>query len=360
MSGPGQNKLLDLRDVVALRERWRRDERTVALATGGFDLLHPGHLALFSRARGLAHVLIVGVEGDGLVLARRGAGRPVTPAADRAMLVAALACVDAVFITEEQSVTSLIETLRPDVVVDAQGPVTAANVSADDVSRLGSRLVLVPLLPGYSTSHLIARAADALVRSRAQADPRLSGLVDSIRVKDRLLAECGDSIIKTGQLLVRTLVGGRRVFLFGNGGSAAEAQHIAAELVGRFQRERPPLPAIALTTDTSALTAIGNDYGFEHVFARQVEALAQPGDAVIALSTSGASPNVLAGVAAARRKACVVIGVTGIRGHALARLCDGAVVVPSGITSRIQEASLTIGHLWCEMVDRALADHPGP
>jgi D-sedoheptulose 7-phosphate isomerase len=139
--------------------------------------------------------------------------------------------------------------------------------------------------------------------------------------------------------------------LFGNGGSAAEAQHIAAELVGRFQRERRALPALALTADTSALTALGNDYGWERVFARQLEALANPGDAVVALSTSGASANVLAGVTTARARKCVVLGITGARGTRLAGLCDAAVLVPSTETARIQEASLTIGHLWCEIVD---------
>ncbi|MBI4593100.1 MAG: SIS domain-containing protein [Candidatus Rokubacteria bacterium] len=176
-----------------------------------------------------------------------------------------------------------------------------------------------------------------------------------MRVKQRLLAECGEAIVRAGQLLAGILLGGGKVLLFGNGGSAAEAQHIAAELVGRFQTERRALPALALTTDTSALTALGNDYGFERIFARQIEALAGPGDAVIALSTSGSSPNVLAGVMAARERKCTVLGITGARGKRLAGLCDAPIVVPSDVTSRIQEASLTIGHLWCEIIDAGLA-----
>jgi D-sedoheptulose 7-phosphate isomerase len=145
------------------------------------------------------------------------------------------------------------------------------------------------------------------------------------------------------------------VLLFGNGGSAAEAQHIAAELIGRFGRERRALPALALTTDTSALTAISNDFGFERVFARQIEALARPGDVAVALSTSGASPNILAGARAARARGCVVVGITGAGGAELAGLCHAVVMVPSTLSSRIQEASLTIGHVWCEIVEASLA-----
>lgn len=183
----------------------------------------------------------------------------------------------------------------------------------------------------------------------------VGGIVESIRVKQRLLAESSDVILKTGRILADALLGGSKVLLLGNGGSAAEAQHIAAELVGRFARERGALPALALSSDAAALTALGNDYGFERVFARQLEALARAGDVVVALSTSGLSANVLAAVMVARDQGCVVLGVTGADGRRLAGLCDAAVVVPSTDSARIQEASLTIGHVWCEIVDAAHA-----
>ncbi|MGH7391353.1 MAG: D-sedoheptulose-7-phosphate isomerase [Candidatus Rokuibacteriota bacterium] len=185
-------------------------------------------------------------------------------------------------------------------------------------------------------------------------------MAESIAVKQRLLAECGEAIARAGQVLADVLRRGGKVLLFGNGGSAAEAQHLAAELVGRFSRHRRALPAVALTTDTSTLTAVGNDWGFERIFVRQVEALASPGDAVVALSTSGASPNVLAAVMAARERKCAVVGVTGARGTRLAGLCDAPVLVPSAVTARVQEASLAIGHVWCEMIDACLADARDP
>jgi D-sedoheptulose 7-phosphate isomerase len=159
-----------------------------------------------------------------------------------------------------------------------------------------------------------------------------------------------------GRLIWETLKGGHKILLCGNGGSAADAQHIAAELVGRYEQQRQAFPAIALTTDTSALTALANDYGYEEVFARQVEALGVGGDLLIAISTSGKSPNVVKAADKAREIGCRTIALTGASGEPLASRCDKAVVVPSNRTSRVQEAHITIGHIWCEMVDANLAN----
>jgi len=147
----------------------------------------------------------------------------------------------------------------------------------------------------------------------------------------------------------------QRVFTLGNGGSAADAQHIAAELVGRFKTERRPLPAIALTTDTSTLLSIGNDYGFEQIFARQVEALARPGDVVWVLSTSGRSPNVLAAVRSAQKCQCLVIGFTGRHGQTLESLSELCLRVDHDASERIQEIHQIAYHLICESVERHFA-----
>lgn len=158
-------------------------------------------------------------------------------------------------------------------------------------------------------------------------------------------------ITDTAELIWQTLSSGKKVLLCGNGGSAADAQHIAAELVGRYEQQRRPFPAVALTTDTSALTALSNDYGYEGVFARQVHALANEGDVLIAISTSGKSENVLRAARAAREIGCRTIALTGRSGEPLASECDLKVVVPSERTSRVQETHILIGHLWCEYVD---------
>ncbi len=167
------------------------------------------------------------------------------------------------------------------------------------------------------------------------------------------MRDCRAVLDRAAALLIETLRSRGRIFVCGNGGSAADAQHIAAEFTGRFKRERPGLAAIALTTDTSALTAIGNDYGFETVFSRQVEALVAPRDVLWALSTSGNSPNVLAAVKAARELGAKVLGFSGGRGGALAALCDVLLLVPHENSDRIQEGHALAYHYLCERVELA-------
>jgi D-sedoheptulose 7-phosphate isomerase len=185
-----------------------------------------------------------------------------------------------------------------------------------------------------STTSLLARSLEEHLRMvKTLLD---SGLID---------------IEKSGRVICEALAAGNKILLCGNGGSAADAQHIAAELVGRYEDQRRPFPAIALTTDTSALTALSNDYGFEEVFARQVRALARQGDVLIAISTSGKSPNVVKAAEAASSLGCKVIGLTGLHKEPLADYCFITVQVLSERTARVQEGHITIGHLWCEMVD---------
>lgn len=160
-----------------------------------------------------------------------------------------------------------------------------------------------------------------------------------------------DDVEKASKLILETLKNGNKILLCGNGGSAADAQHIAAELTGRYKKERRGLPGIALTTDTSALTAIGNDYGFERVFDRQVEALANNGDLLIGISTSGNSQNVINAFNVAKELGCVTIGLSGRDGGKFNGLCDLNIVVPSDSTPRIQEMHILIGHTICQIID---------
>lgn len=149
---------------------------------------------------------------------------------------------------------------------------------------------------------------------------------------------------------------GNKILIFGNGGSAADAQHIAAELVGRYKLERRGLPAIALTTDTSALTAIANDYGYDMVFSRQIEALARPGDVVIGISTSGNSKNVINAFKSAKELGCKCIGLSGKDGGVMSKVCDVNIVVPSNNTPRIQEMHILIGHIMCQAIEDSLTN----
>ncbi len=179
-------------------------------------------------------------------------------------------------------------------------------------------------------------------------------LGESADLRNELAAQCADSAAAAARAVASCFRRGGKVLVFGNGGSAADAQHLAAELVGRFSTDRRALPAIALTTDTSTLTAVSNDLGFEQVFARQIEAVGRRGDLVLAISTSGASPNVLAAVKEARERGLTIVVLTGQDGGSLADSADVAVVVPSTSTPRIQECHLAIEHVICETVEQLL------
>ena len=170
-------------------------------------------------------------------------------------------------------------------------------------------------------------------------------------LKDRLVAEQSGQVAAAARLLASTLKGGGKILLFGNGGSAADAQHLAAEFVNRFLIERPPLAALALTTDTSILTSIANDYDFLEVFAKQVRALGRPGDAALGLSTSGNSANVVRALEVARRLGLKTLALSGSDGGPVAAAAELAIVVPSKSTPRIQEVHITIGHVLCDLVD---------
>ena len=179
-------------------------------------------------------------------------------------------------------------------------------------------------------------------------------LSESAYVKVLLLQRETAVIEQIGRALVKTYKRGKKALIFGNGGSAADAQHIAAELESKFLKERKAIPCMALTTNSSTLTAIGNDYGYERTFARQVEAYAQKGDAVIAISTSGNSANVLEAVKKAKKMGVTTIGMTNEKGGKLRRLVDHCLRVPSMDTQRVQECHITVGHILCDLVESSL------
>jgi len=164
-----------------------------------------------------------------------------------------------------------------------------------------------------------------------------------------------DDIGEVASVLISALENGGCLLVCGNGGSAADAQHIATEITGRFMRERKAMPAIALTTDTSALTAIGNDFGFEQIFARQVEALATPGDVFVGLTTSGNSPNVIEALRAAEECGCQTVVLSGRGGGRVKDLAEHCIIIPSDYTPHIQEMHITIGHILCDLIDRHFA-----
>lgn len=179
-------------------------------------------------------------------------------------------------------------------------------------------------------------------------------LLESIQVKEQLLHNSIGQIKDIADLMIEALKKNGKVLLFGNGGSASDAQHIAAEFVGRFKKDRTALAAIALTSNTSILTSLANDYGYEVIFAKQIEALGQKNDVVIGISTSGKAKNVALGIKQAKKMGIRTVALTGGDGGELAKLADTSLVVPSSVTARIQESHITIGHIICELVEEHL------
>jgi D-sedoheptulose 7-phosphate isomerase len=333
-------------------------KETIVFTNGCFDLIHPGHIELLRRARALGTKLIVGVNSDKSVRAIKGEGRPILSEKDRAEILMNLKMVDEVRIFDEPTPERLIREICPDVLVKGGDWETDEIIGADFVLERGGKVYSIPLREGYSSSLIVERIANLSGGKKAASDGTslFDKSLDEHIETFELLRGQKKKIEDCAEILFQALNSGRKILLCGNGGSAADAQHIAAEFTGRYEKEREALSAIALTTDTSALTAISNDYGFERVFERQVEGLAREGDVLIGISTSGNSRNVILAVMKARKIGCKTIALTGQKGKRLASLCDEAILVPSCRTSRIQEAHITIGHIWCEIIDQKFSE----
>lgn len=334
----------------------------VVFTNGCFDIIHPGHIDLLERARKLGTKLIVGINSDSSVRAIKGEPRPFLSQTDRVVILKSLRFVDEVRIFDEPTPEELIREIKPDVLVKGGDWKKNEIIGADFVEQNGGRVFSLALKDGYSSSKIVEKIRADFESKQVEIPNENAGLIEKslkqhIKIFQTILSSEMNLIQKCAGMILETIAGGNKILICGNGGSAADAQHIAAEFVGRYETERKALPAIALTTDTSALTALANDYGFERVFARQVEALGRAGDLLIALSTSGNSPNVNAAVMSARQIGCKTVGLTGSGGKKLASLCDACILVPATRTARIQEAHITIGHIWCEIVDAKFIEH---
>jgi D-sedoheptulose 7-phosphate isomerase len=334
----------------------------VVFTNGCFDILHPGHIDLLERAKALGSKLIVGINSDESVRGIKGGDRPFLNQEERKLILLGLRSVDEVVIFDELTPENIIKKIKPDVLVKGGDWSENEIIGADFVRENGGAVFSLPLKDGFSSSKIVKKITGADEKdSNTEIGNTKNTVQDSLnehqRVFENILKSDVENIETCAALLFETFQNGGKILLCGNGGSAADAQHIAAEFVGRYETERTALPAIALTTDTSALTALANDYSFERVFARQVEALASEGDCLIAISTSGNSPNVIAAVMTARKKGCRVVGMTGAKGKKLASLTDACILVPSERTARIQEGHITIAHIWCEIIDKKIAEN---
>lgn len=329
--------------------------RTV-FTNGCFDILHAGHVDFLKRSRALGDRLVVGLNSDRSVAALKGPSRPINSEESRKAVLEALEAVDEVLVFDEETPQSLIEAIKPAVLVKGGDWDLDRIVGKAFVESYGGIVTSLPLLGAYSTTAAITRASNTSnnVASIPESGEFIhKALNEHSEVVSELNSKHARHIHELAVLLVETLRAGNKIMLCGNGGSAADAQHIAAEIVGRFEINRRPLPAIALTTDTSALTAIGNDFGFQEIYSRQVSGLGRSGDALVCISTSGNSPNIVQAAKVAKSIGIAVVALTGRAESELSNLADVSIRVPSDKVARIQECHITVGHIVCSFIDEA-------
>lgn len=332
----------------------------IVFTNGCFDILHPGHISLLEKAKSFGDKLIVGINSDVSVRSIKGKERPINTEKDRATVLMGLTAVDEVKIFDELTPENLIKELKPDILVKGGDWKQSEIIGADFVKNNGGEVYSIPLVEGYSSSKIISQLK--VEKNVSLESKELSSNIEIIQhslnqhleVFKQITSDQINTIDECAEMIYQCVINKNKLLICGNGGSAADAQHIAAEFVGRYETERKALASIALTTDTSALTALANDYSFERIFSRQVEALAREGDVLLAISTSGNSPNVIQAVMTARNLGCKIIGMTGQNGTKLASLSDACLMINAERTARIQEAHITVAHIWCEIVDNKL------
>jgi D-sedoheptulose 7-phosphate isomerase len=333
-------------ELAAVRARGGR----IVTTNGCFDLLHPGHVRFLAQARAFGDFLVVGLNSDASVRALKGPTRPVVPVAERAAMLLALRDVDRVVVFEELVPLAFLDAVRPDVHCKGADYAADALPEAELVRNNGGRIEILPLYGGFSTTRIL--------RDRGLAGPGVSAAEDAV-VADLLRAShvvrdvagaLAGAIVAEARRMTDVMTSGGRILVCGNGGSAADAQHLAAELVGRFGGERGPLPAVSLAADAAVLTALANDYGFERVFARQVQALGRPGDLLLVISASGRSPNILAAVDAATTLGLRTTALTG-EGSDLAARVEHALIVPAAETALVQQGHRAVLHALCAVLD---------
>lgn len=345
-----------LRDTL---EAHRRAGRRIVTTNGCFDVLHAGHLSLLERARALGDVLVVGINSDASVRRLKGADRPRMSAADRARLLEALEPVDHVVVFDDDLPLRFLEAVRPDLHIKGGDYEVESMPETGLVRQNGGEVRVLPLMAGHSSS-LLSLPSDA----PSPKDPIGRAVLSECLRWSNVVRQTGyalaDRIAAEAVRLHAVLAGGGKILVAGNGGSACDADHFAAELVGRFRRQREGVPVISLLAGAGVLTSLGNDFGFAEVFRLQVVALAKPGDVLMVITTSGKSENILRALVEAKGRGLSTVLLTGKSGGPARALADVVLDVPSDDTVDIQQGHRAVIHALCEQIDALLVPEVSP
>jgi D-sedoheptulose 7-phosphate isomerase len=357
-----QGRQLALEELLSHIEGRRREGARIVTANGCFDLLHAGHVQHLEEARSLGDLLLVALNNDRSVRSVKGPGRPIVPERERAAVLTAMRAVHAVVVFDQSTPAEVLSKIRPDLHCKGGDHANAVLPEAEAVRAAGGEIRILPRYLDNSTTRLAADATRLTLEAQlARASPATEpvDLVETLLTGASVASgatarDLSSKIVEAAALVAERLAAGRKLLFCGNGGCAAHAQHAAAEFVGRFSTDAA-LPAIALSADATAVTAISNDYGFEQVFARQIEALGERGDVLIPLSVSGRSPNVLMAADRASALGLSVIGIGGRRGSELARRCDISLVLPAEESAILQSLQLLVLHAITAIAEAKLA-----
>ena len=342
-------------------DSWRNAGEKIVTTNGCFDLIHPGHITFLQNAKSLGSKLIVGLNSDSSVRKLKGKGKPILNESGRATMLAALEDVDEVVVYNDDLPIPFLDIIKPHIHCKAADYTADSMPETEIVQKNGGKISILPLIDGISSSQIIEKIQSSLQQSIGENQPEtiddthekiMQYFMDSSNLYRQTAYQLKDSIALFVNKVTETLKSGNKILICGNGGSAADSQHIAAEFVGRFKLERKALPAIALTTDTSVITAIGNDYGFEEIYSRQIAALGEENDLLIAISTSGNSKNVLHAVKQAKSNNMFVIALTGKKESSIQAESNLCLNVPSDNTALIQQAHIGVLHIVCDIAEQ--------
>jgi D-glycero-beta-D-manno-heptose 1-phosphate adenylyltransferase len=337
----------------------------VVFTNGCFDLLHPGHIDLLKKARALGTKLIVGINSDESVRALKGKERPFLSQEARAAILKELRSVDEVYVFEENTPERLIREIQPDILVKGGDWAVSEIVGADFVLQRGGKVFSIPFVNDFSSSKIVEKIKsktstgnDILSTGEGKSATEESRIKDSLKSRIRMFENLSSweipKISKCADLIYKTLAGGNQVSFCGDEASAGVSRYLTAVFGRRFQTVMQNLPASSLKTHAPASNAQSEADNFESNFSGQIETPAKKNDLLVAITTGENAPSVISAVMKAREMGGRTIALTGINGKKIASLCDANISMPVEQVSRMQEAFIAMGHLWCEMVDEKI------